>query len=156
MNMPTIETAEQAEAALAELERVAEAIRETPGGKLATMAEARRFLDRADPEAMKLWSQTAKPEIGVMFHIIGKVLKLEATAADLKVFAHKARVFSSWKGALYGLGDNWRDFPKLDDATEAGEFLKALGEQIYEDASARVRYPAPGVGIEEGYRGDGY
>lgn len=152
MNTPTIETAEQAEAALAELKRVAEAIRETPGGKLATEAEARRFLDRADPEALKLWHKTRAPEYAVMLHIVGKILSGEAEPNDLRVFAHKACVLSGWDR------DVMQDARPIREATDAelGERLKALGAEIFEKASASVRHPAPGVGIEEGYRGDGY
>jgi hypothetical protein len=152
MNTPTIETAEQAEAALAELESMAEAIRATPGGKLATMAEARRFLDRADPEALKLWLKVRRPEYAVLLHIVGKVLRGEAEPNDLRVFGRKACILSGWDA------DVMHDAKPLRNATDAelGERLKALGAEIFEKASASVRHPAPGVTIEHGYAGDGY
>lgn len=155
MDTNQIETAEQAEAALAELYRMVEAIGNSPGGRLAGKQSARKLLDGLTAETMNAWQTATSPELAVMLHIIGRVLKCEATIDDLMTFARKAACLTGWKGEPYGLEDG-RRFPQSPNRETVGDFLKALGEELYHEASASVRSPGPPAPIEWGYQSDAY
>jgi hypothetical protein len=145
MDIPTIETAEQAEAALAELDRMAAAILDTPGGH----GLMERKLSGLTTEQLKALTQRAGVEIGVITHEVGRLLRGELDADGLRVIARK----------MITLRGEWHDdIAKLPYASDddLGELLKTIGRQCAIRESAAVRHPGPPADFETLRRSAGY